>query len=282
MKLSKAIIHYLAYKQTHTKEGTVKTYSQQLSMFLEFLGDKEIEEIKIDDVVSYTAYLKSKYSIATVAFEMIILRGFFLYFKRQSIQVIDSSLIRVPRFIAKSHESLTYDEFQRLDSVYSDLTYEEAQRKLMIRLLYETGVRVSELCDLKLCDIDSNNPFTIIETKKSYDQRYIQWSPRTHQTLLKVIAVRIVNRGNFLFESNKGRLIPRTAQRWIKQACKLAGITRKISPHSFRHGKAHRMAELGADIIKIKTVLGHSNPVSSFKYLNFNKHEIRRMAEEFL
>lgn len=282
MKLSKAIDAYLSYKNTHTKPGTIKTYEQQLKLFLVFVDDKELEDIELGDITAFQQDLRGKYSLGTVNFTVVIVKGLLFHCKRLGLKVAEPALIRAPRFVPNSHNSITYPEYQRLEAAYNDFCYEECQKKLMIRMLYETGIRISELCDITICDLDSVNPFTIIETKKTYDKRYIQWSSDTHKILLKVLGVRLANGGEYLFMSSKGRLLPRTAQRWVKEASKLAGIEKNISPHSFRHGKAHRMAELGADLIKIKTVMGHADPKSSFKYLNFSQHEIKRMAEEFL
>lgn len=282
MRLSRAIDAYLSYKNTHSKQNTVKTYSLQLGLFLKFAGDLEFKDLTIGEVTAYQESLRNKYSLATVAFGMIIIKGFIYYFYRQQLAPFDPILIRVPRFVPNSHESVTYDEFLALERVYDDHEYSDCQRKLIIRILYETGVRVSELCDIQLCDIDAQHPYAVIETRKSYDKRYIQWSEETHQILIKFLGVRICTSGKYLFQTSRGKMTPRTCQRIIKEACRKAGISKCLSPHSFRHGKAHRMAELGADLIKIKTVMGHANPNSSFKYLNFSKHEIGRMAQEFL
>lgn len=127
--------------------------------------------------------------------------------------------------------------------------------KLLLGLMYATGMRVSEVVAVRLRDIDfSRRVITVWQGKGRVDRQVIL--PRTFEPLLKAIAD---NAGTeFLFEAKPGRHIsPRTAQRAMKRTVEIAGIKKKATPHSLRHSYATHSFEQGADIRRIQKLLGH-------------------------
>ena len=162
--------------------------------------------------------------------------------------------------------------------------------KLLIRLLWETGVRVSELCDLDITDIDPQNAMTVIRTKKTDRKRQIFWSEETHRLLLEYLKERRVKNHSpalFIgthFSYTTKRFTCRAVQRSVKYFADRAGLEKKISPHSFRHGKAHNILAKGGSVKHIQAILGHSekNPAASFTYLQFDNKEMEQYAKRYL
>jgi site-specific recombinase XerD len=162
----------------------------------------------------------------------------------------------------------------------------------MIRLLWDTGVRVSELCDMDITNIDENKTSAVISTKKTGKKRIIVWSNETHDLLLKYMPIRLelhrINKSTALFigtEHGKGwsvRLTPRSVQRRVMYYVNRAGIKEKITPHSFRHGWAHKRRDQNAPLSFIQRGLGHLNPVSTFVYEQYCDNEFEKSAMNYL
>ena len=289
MDITKATQKYLEWKATHTIKAP-STYELHLKRFSQFTKFKILENIKLDDIIKFQLLLKIKYSMANVAYSMVILKNFFEFWKRQNIKCLDPFLIKIPKFIPKSHATVTYEEYIKLDEVIRENDFYELERKVIVRILWETGMRVGELCDLNVSNLEEMRPSALIRTKKNNQMRWVFWGVETHRLLMKYLGIRIhINQTPALFiASEKGsrneRITTRTIQRWIKEIVERAEINKKISPHSFRHGKAHYILSKGGNVAEIAKLLGHSdnNPRAAFSYLKLSDLEIKKIAQRFL
>jgi site-specific recombinase XerD len=278
---------YLEWKSTHTQKAPL-SYRLHLNRLAEFTK-KPTDDVGMEDLIGFFHSLKNKYSMAHVAYAMTIIKNFFEYHRKQGRPCIDPYLIRIPKFTPHSHTPLTEEDFNAMDSKLSEYDFRELTKKIAIRLLWDTGMRVSELCDLKLSDIEEKKMAAQIVTKKNRQLRWVFWTRETHRLLMKYIEMRLVvdDKPELLIAQTiqESRLTPRSIQRWVKQLTKQSNINKKISPHSFRHGKAHRMLEIKADCVKdIQVILGHSeqNPRAAFSYLRLSKSESERRAKIYL
>jgi site-specific recombinase XerD len=162
----------------------------------------------------------------------------------------------------------------------------------MIRMLWDTGVRVSELTDLDLTQIDENKHSTVIVTKKNGKKRMIIWSKETHRLLLRYISLRLKLKSHkgspalFLGQTSKRepgvRITRRSVERIVKYCVDRAGINERITPHSFRHGWAHKRRDQNAPLAFIQRGLGHISPVSTFMYQNYHDWEFEKSARKYL
>ena len=192
-----------------------------LLRFQKFVN-KRLEEIKIDDIIKFQNHLKSKYAMANVAYSTTVIKNFFEFHRRQSTIVLDPFLIKVPKFSPHSHNPVSKEEFEKMDRCTGAGEFWEVEKKLIVRLLWETGVRVSELCDLNVSDIDLKQNAAQIRTKKNGQLRWIFWSGLSHDLLVKYMGTRIcMNQRPAMFISTsyqrRDRVTPRTVQRWIKE-----------------------------------------------------------------
>jgi len=145
---------------------------------------------------------------------------------------------------------------------------------------------------LDISQIDENKTSAIIFTKKTGKQRAIVWSEETHKLLMKYLPMRTelekINRASALFvgkHRNSGwsmRLTRRTVERLVKHYAHQAGIKEKITPHSFRHGWAHKRRDNNAPLAFIQKGLGHSSPISTFIYEQYDDREFMKNARQHL
>lgn len=281
---------YLAWKATYATRASVN-YKIWLYRFLQVCGDKPIEKYDITDVVKFRHWLQENFSSCSVQYAIVIIKNFFFFYKEQGVQCMASRLIKNPRIRMKSHRAVTENEFNRIISVIPSNEFRNLRDLVMIRLLWDTGVRVSELLDLDLIHINENKKSTIIFTKKTGKQRAIVWSDETHYFLLKYMTVRLhllnAKGASALFlgwEKGRGwslRLNVRAVQRMVKRYVNRAGIKERITPHSFRHGWAHKRRDNHAPLAFIQKGLGHVSPISTFIYEQYDDSDFVSNAREY-
>lgn len=291
VNMKEKIKKYLEWKGTYAPRASVN-YRIWLERFIQICGDKPIEEYGIGDYVKYKHWIDSHYSSYCVQYATIIIKNFFRFYRDQNYSCLSPSFIKLPRSIAKSHRAVTEDEYKKIISLVPENEFRSLRDLLIIRLLWDTGVRVSELCDLNITQINENHRSAVIQTKKTGNQRIIAWSEETHYYLMKYMVVRLelpkVNNASALLvgmnqdRSWGPRLTPRSVQRMIKALVLQAGIKEKITPHSFRHGWAHKRRDQNAPLAFIQRGLGHINPISTFIYEQYNDNEFLKNANVYL
>lgn len=266
MQNIEAIQKYLKHKETEIKKESVVSYGRSLKKFAEFFKHKSFEQINEDDLDSFKLEVKNKYASAHYATLMIILKDFIKFCRLRELTKLNEYFIKVPRYKTNPHQTITFEEFNKLCDSLSDTNFADLTKKLIIKMLWWTGMRVSELCDLNLDQINTAKREIQIQAKKSNRLRLISWSTDTHELLCKYLGVRVcLNSSPALFTNGQERISSRSIQRWIKETCKKASITKKISPHSFRHGIIHFLKSLGLAAEDVQGYIGHTNVVSTIQ-----------------
>lgn len=289
--LEKEIGEYLSWKGSYTKSAANR-YELHLTRFDKFCK-KEISRIVATDIVNFHNNLNLKYSPANVYYAMTIIKDFMGWNFRQvdekgrRVCHLDPALVRLKKVSTNHHYPIPEKEYLELINSLRDDEFWHAQRVIVIRLLWETGVRVSELCSLNIADVSNENRSALIVTKKGYEKGWIFWSEETHRIVQNFLGVRLCmnSRPNlFITQSGRNRPTTRTIERWVAQAVKESGIKKKITPHSFRHGKAHYILDQGGGVADVAKILRHSekNPMAAFAYLRLNHTEIDKIAQKFL
>jgi integrase/recombinase XerC len=278
---------YLLWKGSYCGAKTLLAYQRHLKNFSVFVAGKTWEEIRTEDLFKHLALEKTKYRSSYIAHKTVVLRDFFkFYIKETEVEIYK---LKIPRYSVTSPEPVSEAEHQKLLALLNEDKFSQLMKKVILELFWHTGMRVSELCDLNISDLDTHKTYAQIVTKKNGQFRFVFWPKETHQLLLRYLGVRLtLNQENYLFfapEDSRGRrmrLTTRSVQRWIEELCELANL-RKISPHKYRHAKAHRMKKAGADALEIAKVLGHSdkNPSAVWAYLKLSPGEMLSLAEKF-
>ena len=232
-------------KLNGSSNRTIQTYSFFISKYLKTLSSTP-ENATEQDIRNFLSTLVDKYSNTSRALATSSLR--FLYNiileKPEAI-----ARIRNPKKEQYLPTVLSKQEIQNLMNHASTL-----KSKLIIFFLYCTGVRVSELVNLKIEDLDLENKKAVVFGKGS-KQRMIFLTERLCKKIKKYL--RKNNENKYLFSKNKP-LTPRNIQLLIKKAAKKAKIQKKVTPHALRHSFATHHLESGSDIRKIQVLLGHA------------------------
>lgn len=295
--LSLAVEVYLDWKATYTHSACDR-YKVRLNHFMRFLGtDMNIHLITNHHVQSFTNHLRASYtrsgtlySDTTIAYSVNILKDFFGFWRGRGQSPINPKEIRAIRHIKNYREHVTAEDIEDLFSALDEHYYEDVQKKLIISLLWDTGMRVSELVQMDLEDIkpisENKTGSAIVRTRKTMRYNLVVWGSETTRLLHLYLGVRLLKKyeSDALLVSKKSqkRITQRTIQRWLKELCHQAMLDKEITPHSFRHGKAHHMLDIGANHRDITAVLRHANPMSSFHYLSMNENHFRQVAEKYV
>ncbi len=271
------IEEYLLWKATYAVPASI-------SYRLPLQGLVKLDSLA--DVIEFKKSIESKYSDSTVAYAMTVLRDFIKYLNANNLSSIPYDMIKVPRFLPKRRTVSNDDDLAKMLSTLSETKFTELRNRVIIRILHDSGCRVSELVDLNISDIEGQT--AMIRTKKTTSERVIMWSNQTQKELNNYLGNRLcINSTQPLFISmfpKSPRITIRQVERIIEQVGKNAGLKKNLTPHSFRHGKAHDMLNRGANVKEIQSVLGHSelNPRAAFQYIKLDNREQKSILKKFV
>jgi integrase/recombinase XerD len=255
-----------------------------LDKLLNFLQSENIEisDVCLDDLERFSAGLHD-IGIHPRSQARIIsgIKSFFHFLiMADYLEADPSELLEGPKIGLKLPEVLTVEE---IDSIIAaiDLSKNEGQRnRAILETLYSCGLRVSELTNLKLSDLYFDEGFIKVEGKGS-KQRLVPISPRAIKEIKLYFTDR--NRGkikkeyeDYVFLARWGKNISRIMVfHLIKELAQTAGITKNISPHTFRHSFATHLLEGGANLRAIQCMLGHESIATTEIYTHIDRNMLR-------
>lgn len=284
------IIDYLNYLIIDKKYSinTKNRYKQVLNDFHNYIGKKNVITVNEDDISNYIANLNiNNLNANSINNVITILRNFFKYLIREN--VIDKNPLeyihnlKITKLLPKY---LSIGEIKLLLEINIESNI-DFRNKTMIELLYATGIRVSELINLKLNDIDiymailktmgkgsKERIVPIGEIALYYIKEYIN---KYRPLLLKNIS------SEYLFINNKTKTKITREQfyRIINKVAKKQGIIKKISPHTLRHSFATHLLDRGADLRIIQELLGHSSITTTQIYTHTSKEMLKKSYKNF-
>lgn len=304
MLLKNAIEIYLDWKKTHALQAPSR-YAIRLNQFSEYLGkDILLENITGDDIVRYHRYLENstyynnevmskKYSLTTIAYSTVILKNFFMFWKGRGKTFVNHKELLTVRHVIPLKKTVSYEEFTKMSATLNEHYFDELVKKLVIHLLWDTGMRVSELQEIDIADIHEVHPTygvrsATIRTRKTMRYSLVAWSSETNDLLNKYLGIRLCMNmaSDALLVAGKRRRSRRvnkkTIERWVKSIAVEANISGVITPHSFRHGKAHHMLKNRASITEIAAILRHAKLESCYHYLQLDQEQYLQTASKFL
>lgn len=254
----------------HRSASVYEHYGYYAASVVAFLKDKEIEKLTLADVREWEKYLLLDRCQNTVRSYVGSLRQVLKYAITRGYECLSPELILLPQRIPVTVSYVTPEEVSRMiDSTQSVRT------KLILSLLYASGIRVSELLSLKRDSITGSS-FTVIGKGKK--ERICFIDARTRALLDRYLA----NRDDFdehliISDRFKQGVSASTIQLIVRNAVKKAGITGKhITPHTFRHGHATNLIKNGADIRFVAEDLGHSNLSTTMVYTHVENPDLWR------
>ena len=281
MKYILEFLDYLDVIKKHS-ENTINNYRVDLLEFLEFNNDK-IFDVDRDTVTRYMQYLYDKdVSKSTISRRLSSLRSFYNYlYKNGKVEKNYFASIKNPKKESGLPKLVKEIDIDKMFSI-PDTRNPLGQRNLLIiRMLYATGVRVSELVNICIRDIDINER-TIRILGKGSKERIVIFGNNTKEILeLYLNNGRYkLSRGNndYLFLNKDGnQLSDRYVRNIINDIIFKASIQMHVSPHMLRHTFATDMLNNGADLVSVKEILGHESLNTTSIYTHVSDDKIREI-----
>ncbi len=261
---SKYISKYLDYLEYERKlsNNTLLSYKNDLKdLDIFFKGD--LKNVEYNRLQKYIATLQDM-NTRSIAHRITVINSFYSFLVNENIMYENPCInIASPKIPKKLPTYLTEEEINNLLNVNLFTPY-DYRNKAMLELLYATGLRITELCNLKLTDVDVENCFVRV-FGKGRKERII---PVT-DLALKFLVLYVTEYRNeilkdkvseYLFISNSFTNISRQGFfKILKKECKRAGISKNVSPHVLRHSFATHLLKHGADLRVIQELLGHED-----------------------
>ena len=251
-------------------KNTQRTYYYEFAQFLYLLGNysvNDLDEVRLKDYFVYCAdklqmsesQINSRYNALKFYYEQVLCRDkFFIELPR-------------PKKALKLPKHISVRDIKRLFAVVTN-----PKHALMLKLSYGMGLRVSEIVNLKVSDIDSGNMQVLIERGKGKKDRYVNL-PESILGELRSYYMEY-RPSKYLFEGQGGgKYSIRSVQYVFKSALDKAKINKDVGIHSLRHSYATHLLENGTDISYIQNLLGHSSIKTTMRYVNVAQKSLKNV-----
>jgi integrase/recombinase XerD len=278
-------LHYLTVEKGLSK-NTIEAYGHDLDRFLKYLKEHGIEDLSglgKFDIRAFLLFLKKQNLTArSVTRNVVVLRAFFRFLNQEGLlEVNPVEGLESPKTARKLPEILTRGEMERLLEQPDVKTPLGMRDRAMLEMLYAAGMRVSELMDLPLNQVNLEGGFVLLYGKGS-KERVV---PIGQEALKWVASYLKTVRGGFmkgrespsLFVNRSGKAMSR--QRFwqsLKAYGAKAGIGKKITPHLLRHSFATHLLEGGADLRSVQMMLGHSDISTTQIYTHVTGERLKK------
>ena len=250
--------------------STIKTYCNELMQLIQLLGDKPVQELTAEQLKKYMLYctLKLKLSENTLHSRLNALKFYYEQVLHREKFFCEIPRPKKPLLLPKL---LNEKELGKLFNALSN-----KKHKAMLFTAYSAGLRVSEIVNLKIKDIDSQRMQIFIARAKGKKDRYVNLSPVLLDILRAYISSYKPRAQIYLFESEytKTAYPVRTVQQIFTNAKRQAGILKDVGIHSLRHSFATHLLDKGTDIRYIKDLLGHFDIRTTERYLHVSKQQL--------
>lgn len=263
---------------------TIEAYGRDVRAFQAFFSSSDWKMVAPETILSFLDSLKThSYSTATICRMLIALKVFFRFLKKEG--QIPSDLGRsftTPKLWQLVPEVLSFEEVDALLAGPAIDDFLGARDRAILELLYATGMRVSELCQLQLNDLSD----TFVKVRgKGKKERLIPVGKKAIEAVdhyLLQFRGKVEEANAPLFITNRGGQIDRIAvwQR-VKFYAKKAGIVKEVSPHTLRHSFATHLLENGADLRLIQDMLGHEDIGTTDRYTHVTGSRIKKLFQTF-
>ena len=282
-KINKSISsfsEYLLY-QKGLSQNTVDSYKSDLTKLSNYLQNQDLSKTNIDNF--FIDMSEFNYSSSTKKRMHSSIKNFLKYInENEDYESIDISDIKL-KSSKKLPEVLSITDIENMINFYNHETYLDSRNRTVIDVLYSTGCRVSELCDINISDIDLDEKYLKLKGKGS-KQRIVPIGSMLYNNLMQYLNVRetfLQNRGEPLFLSKSKNKLDRTAVfRIIKKTAKNISLQTDVHPHTLRHSAATHMLEGGCDLRTVQEFLGHSSVSTTQIYTKVTKEFLEEAFTE--
>jgi integrase/recombinase XerD len=283
-------LHYLIVEKGLSK-NTIDAYSHGLSRFLDYLSRKGIHEMpsvsKFDVKAFLLALKKQGLSTKSVVRNLVAIRALFQFLIQEGIlETNPIEELESPKIPKTLPEILSLKEVEQLLEQPNPQTPLAIRDRAMLEVLYATGMRVSELTQLPMNQVNLEGGYVLVFGKGSKERivplgsEAIKWV----NLYLKVARERLAKGKDrpFLFINRSGRAMSRQ-QFWknIKAYGRRAGIRKRITPHLLRHSFASHLLERGADLRSVQMMLGHVDISTTQIYTHVTGERLKKIHQRY-
>lgn len=263
----KSFREFIMFK--YKSENTAKNYGSALAFFLSHFKDlKEPKDINADMIIKY---LMRYDNLSTRRNAHSAIKLFYKY-KSKNGESSKFRFIPYPEAVDKLPIHVNKDEFVKMFMVC-----ENDKHRAIISLMFDAGLRVSEVCDLKILDIDSSNMLINVKQAKGKKDRKVKLTVPL-LTILRDYFIKY-NPVIYLFngQGENAQYSVRSCQEVVKQLTSKAGISKGFTPHKMRHGFAMTLLENGATLSEIGNQMGHNSEETTKIYARMNNTVIQKI-----
>ena len=290
MKLSKCIHKFLIYLEVEKNKSqkTIENYQHYLSRLLNFFGDCSVKTIKLEQIQDYRLYLnRQKFGVQlkelskkTQNYHVIAVRALLKYLTKNDIDCLAPEKIELMNTVKRTVDFLEPTEINKLLETFSGSKIIDKRNKAICELLFATGLRISELRALNKKQF-LNDSQSITITGKGGKSRIVFFSPRALQAIKSYLDLR-TDEFEPLFinhkrkENAQSRLSAYSMQEMVRKHAHLAGINKKVTPHTLRHSFATFLLDNGADLRSVQELLGHSSITTTQIYTHLTNRKLQQ------
>lgn len=282
MKYLSDYLEYLKYQKNYSDE-TIHSYSIDIEEFLDYINSECINicEVSYDVVKAWLINLdEKKNKSTTVSRKISSLRGFYKYLINN--KVIDSnpfSLVSLPKKERHLPRFFYYNELEEMFQVPKLNTALGQRDRLLLEMLYATGVRVSELVNIKVSDINGEEIKVLGKGNKERIVEFGDYAESILELYLKEGYKHLnIKKSEYLFLNNRGgKLTTRGVRYILDNIINKTTIDKKISPHMLRHTFATHLLNEGCDLLTVQELLGHESLTATSIYTHITNDRLKEV-----
>jgi len=299
-ELKRQFLEYIEIERGRSVR-TAENYDRYLSRFLGFAKTDNPKDLNEELLRKYRIWLNrqtvrggdrggSELKKRTQNYYLIALRAFLKYLGKRGVESLSPEAIELAKVSERQIDVLTHEELARLLKAPAGNDARSLRDRAILELLFSTGLRVSELCSLPR-DIDLSRD-EISVRGKGEKVRVVFLSPEAKDAVRAYVKKRGDIDDALFIAHHKGsgkaaerqkplRLTPRSVERIMERYAKIAGISRRATPHVLRHSFATDLLENGADLRSVQAMLGHSNIATTQIYTHVTDKGLREIHKAF-
>lgn len=297
--LSDTIMEFLEYLEIeqNRSQKTIANYHHYLDRLVEFAGDPEVAKITTELIRKWRLWLNrletetgNFITPTTQNYHLIALRSFLKFCSKRSIETLPPEKIELARTKRKQVTFLSTEELTALFAQPDVNTKIGLRDRTILELLFSGGLRVSELVALNRDHVSTKRREFTVRGKGQKDRPIFMsegaatWIDAYLKSRTDSSPALFIRYGGTKEQDTSGdylRITPRSIQRLVSHYAKLAGITKKVSPHTLRHSFATDLLMNGADIRSVQTMLGHSDISTTQIYTHVTDPHLKEVHKKY-
>jgi integrase/recombinase XerD len=266
--------------------NTIQAYRRDIAKFAAFAGKRQLEirEVRRDDIVDFLGTLyRQRLDSRSVARHLVTIRHFFRFaLTEEFIDEDPAANIESPKFRQSLPEFLSLEEVERLLRQPDRHSSFGIRDRAMIELMYSTGVRVSELCGLRISDLQMD-PGCLRCIGKGNKERLVpvgRDALKSVQHYVSDVRPKLLpaSGSQYLFLNQQGRKLDRVAYwKTLAKYGRQAGLRKSLTPHMLRHSFATHLLDRGADLRSVQMMLGHSDISTTQIYTHVVEERLKQV-----